>query len=89
MILPEIENGGSLCPVRAWRRYRVASGHNEPGSPAFRTEHGLCYSHGQMNKDLKELFAGRVEYGTVSGHSFRIGLATLLAECGFTDEGAV
>ena len=79
--------GGALCPVKAWKRYRGMVPEDEGGYPAFRQESGLAYSHNMMNRDLKELFDGRVDYGAVSGHSFRIGIATLLAECGYTDEG--
>ena len=57
------------------------------GLPCFRTEDGFSYSHGEMNRDLRRIFKDRIRYGKVSGHSFRIGLASLLAECGYSDEG--
>ena len=79
--------GGVLCPVKAWRRYRKMTGKPEAGMPTFRQEGGLAYSHSMLNKDLKLAFAGRIQYGAVSGHSFRIGIATLLAEQGYGDEG--
>ena len=81
------EVGGPLCPVKAWRRYRKMTGPPEAGMPAFRQQNGLAYSHSMLNRELKQIFAGRVQYGAVSGHSFRIGLATLLAERGYSDEG--
>ena len=40
-----------------------------------------------QNRDLRRIFEGRIHYGKVSGHSFRIGLASLLAESGYSDEG--
>ena len=83
-----IEVGGKLCPVRAWRRYRaMASTEDEGRMPCFRTEDGFSYSHSEMNRDLRRIFEGRIHYGKVSGHSFRIGLASLLAESGYSDEG--
>ena len=81
------EIGGPLCPVRAWRRYMKMAGNSELDLPVFRQEGGLAYSHSMFNRDLRVLFKGRVHYGAVSGHSFRIGMATLLAECGYSDEG--
>ena len=78
---------GPLCPVMAWKRYRTMTIGDEEELPAFRTEEGYSYSHTDMNKDLREIFGSRVNYGKVSGHSFRIGLASLLAECGYKDEG--
>ena len=81
------EIGGPLCPIRAWKRYVQMTGKCEPDLPAFRQASGLAYSHSMFNKDLRLLFKGRVHYGAVSGHSFRIGIATLLAECGYSDEG--
>ena len=82
------EVGGKLCPVRAWRRYKaMTKGEKEDGMPCFRTEDGFSYSHSEMNRDLRRIFEGRIQYGRVSGHSFRIGLASLLAENGYSDEG--
>lgn len=82
------EVGGKLCPIRAWRRYRnMMRGEETAGMPCFRTEEGFSYSHGELNRDLRKMFEGRIRYGKVSGHSFRIGLASLLAECGYSDEG--
>ena len=78
---------GPLCPVAAWKKYRSMTRSDDGDLPAFRTEEGWGYSHANMNKDLRSVFQGRVEYGAVSGHSFRIGLASLLAECGYSDEG--
>ena len=82
------EVGGQLCPIRAWRRYKAMTrGEEEEGLPCFRTEDGFSYSHGEMNRDLRRIFKDRIRYGKVSGHSFRIGLASLLAESGYSDEG--
>ena len=78
---------GPLCPVTAWKKYRTMTEMDEEELPAFRTEEGYSYSHADMNKDLREIFKARINYGKVSGHSFRIGLASLLAECGYKDEG--
>ena len=82
------EVGGQLCPIRAWRRYKAMTRDEEgEGLPCFRTEDGFSYSHGEMNRDLRRIFKDRIRYGKVSGHSFRIGLASLLAESGYSDEG--
>ena len=64
-------NGGPLCPVKAWRRYRKLAPEEDEEMPAFRQEDGLAYSHSLFNRDLKRIFEGRINYGTVSAHSFR------------------
>ena len=64
------------------RKYLWVSRENTPEMPMFREEAGTAYSTGRFNKDLKELLEDRVQYGTLSGHSFRIGMATLLAQNG-------
>ena len=82
------EVGGKICPVRAWKRYKaMTKGEKEAGMPCFRTEDGFSYSHSAMNRDLRKIFEGRIQYGKMTGHSFRIGLASLLAENGYSDEG--
>lgn len=83
----EIYEGGmtKLNPIRALKKYLLVSKHNAPNMPMFREESGLAYSTGRFNRDLKELLEDRVQYGTLSGHSFRIGMATLLAQNGVSD----
>ena len=54
--------------------------------PAFRDEVGYALRMGRFNDILKKLLGGHVEYGKITCHSFRCGLASLLAENGFTDE---
>ena len=40
----------------------------------------------RFNEDLKRLLSPYIKYGKVSGHSFRAGLATLMAAKGFREE---
>ena len=54
--------------------------------PAFRDEVGYAFRMGRFNGILKKLLKNHVEYGRITMHSFRCGLASLLAENGFSDE---
>ena len=75
-----------LCPVRAVKKYLELAGRNPPNIPMFRREDGLCYSHSSFNADLKKLLREMIPYGGISAHSFRIGMATLLAQSGYSDD---
>ena len=54
----------------------------------MRLESGGNYTGKMFNKDLKQLLSPYVDYskGTVSSHSFRSGLASLMATLGYSDQ---
>ena len=54
--------------------------------PAFRDEVGYAFRMGRFNAILKRLLGEHLEYGKITCHSFRCGLASLLAENRFSDE---
>ena len=46
----------------------------------------MVYTTKDFNADLKKLLGGHIKYGKLTGHSFRAGLATLMAQAGFEDK---
>ena len=54
----------------------------------FRTQDGKSYTGKMFNSDLKSLLCEIIDYermGTISSHSFRIGITTMLSQLGFSD----
>ena len=83
------ETGNFLCPVAAFLKWRKVS--KLPigkARPAIRLESGHAYTGKEFNKDLKLMLSDYVNYekGTISSHSFRAGLATLMASLGYTGQ---
>ncbi len=81
-----IENGTCVCPVAAYVRYRELVGSGREDSACFREPSGFAYRHAAFNKDLKTILSDKLRYGKLSGHSFRIGLASLMAAAGLSDD---
>ena len=79
-------NGTKICPVRCYKKYLRLHGTSRKDMPAFRTDVGWAFRMDEFNAILKELLAEYVPYGKITSHSFRCGLASLLAENGFTDQ---
>ena len=80
-------NKSRLCPIKAFLNYKKVVGVKNLNSAAFRLPRlGLAYRHERFNKDLKVLLSGHLPYGSITGHSFRAGLSTLLGRAGFGDE---
>ena len=78
----------SLCPIRAFKAWSHVRTADEPDLPAFRFQDGPNMSIGAFNKILKETLAPHTKNlrGSISSHSFRIGLASCLGSLGFSDE---
>ena len=75
-----------LCPVKAYRSYEDLVGVMRLNSAAFRIPGcGEAYRHGRFNLDLKRLLSPYIHYGKITGHSFRAGLASLMAKKGFPE----
>ena len=73
--------------MAAYNRYIEMVGVRDETSAAFRVPRsGNAYRHARMNESLKRLLRPYIEYGSVSGHSFRAGMATMMGLSGFTDE---
>lgn len=86
-IVDVYENGGDLCPVKAFEKW-VRSSDFEPAGPAFRKSCGRPFTGRELNKTLRQLLEKHLDYskGSISSHSFRTGMASLMGEKGYTEE---
>ena len=78
-----------LCPIRAFDKWRKVSKITKTGAkPVFRHEDGSNYTGKEFNLDLKKLLGKHLDYrkGKILSHSFRAGLATMMAQNGYSDE---
>lgn len=77
------------CPVSAWRKWQNISkiSHCQT-KPAFRKEDGGCMTGSQFNKDIKSVLGKVINYdeNKYLSHSFRAGLASMMAASGYNDE---
>ena len=78
-----------LCPIRALEKWRKVS--KVPKSevkPVFRNEDGSNHTGKEFNKDLRKLLGKHLDYkkGKILSHSFRSGLATMMAKNGYSDD---
>ena len=76
-----------MCPVNAflkWSNYTRP----EKGLPLFRGKDGTPMTGREVNKQLKSLLGRFAKYGngTISSHSFRSGIVSILGSKGFSDE---
>ena len=80
-------NDSFMCPTKAVKHWMQASNLERTGKlPFFRTESRECYTGADFNRDLIELTAGYLKVGKLRSHSFRSGVASEMAICGFSDE---
>ena len=87
VVVEVFSTGDSLCPVTAYKKYTSKVGLYRLNSAAFRLPgNGQAFRHQRFNGDLKKLLSPYIKYGKISGHSFRAGLATLMAAKGFKEE---
>ena len=79
--------GDKFCPVEAFETYEKGFGFLHRRSAVFRIDtNGDAFSQRNFNVKLKSFFKPYISYGTLSGHSFRSGLSSLLGEAGFNDD---
>ena len=81
------QTGGQLCPIRAYKKWKETNPPRDPDLPAFRKEDGTPLTGRKLNEILKTCLAPYIkqEEGHVSSHSFRSGMASLMATLGYTD----
>lgn len=82
------ETGGSTCPVKAFVNWRKRDREVDPNRPLFRDSNGSCLTGSKLNVILKLVLGDLVDYskGSITAHSFRSGLASLMAEKGMSDQ---
>ena len=74
--------------IQAWEKWRASSKlEMDPDLPVFRKESGGLLTPAEFNGYLKEMLADKVSYkeGYVASHSFRAGLASVMAKLGYSD----
>jgi len=86
-VVDVFQSDGEICPVKAfltWSKLRPRNG-NEP---LFRFDNGTPLTGTRMNRLIDQLLNPYVDksIGRFSAHSFRIGLASMLANAGLPDE---
>ena len=77
-----------FCPISAYKKwYKVSSVKHTQGKPVFREDSGKCYTGKKFNRDLKALLGPHMNYdqGRILAHSCRSGLATSMAQMGYSD----
>ena len=82
------ETKSELCPVAAFEKWRkVSKVAMTKTKPAFRLEYGSLYTGKAFNADLKALLSKHIDYNKkkILSHSFRAGLATVMAQNGYSD----
>ena len=86
-IIDVFEIGGPLCPVGAFLTWTELNT-PEPGMPLFRKRDGTPMTGRKVNTLLKTLLRefACFENGTISSHSFRSGIVSILGSKGFSDE---
>ena len=87
-ILDIYETKGQLCPLRAYKKWSAAAKEMGKCLPAFFTSEGKPLTGHGFNKLLKDCLGKHLDYkkGKVTSHSFRSGIASLVASLGYTDE---
>ena len=82
------ETGGLLCPVKAYKKWKSTNPPSGKHLPAFRMESGVPLTGRKLNLELKRCLGKHIPYelGTVTSHSFRSGMASLMGELGYSDQ---
>ena len=80
-------SGGILCPVKAYKKWKTHSHPNPTGMPVFRLSSGKPLTGKKFNEILKLNLNKHLTYteDTLSSHSFRAGLPTLIGKLGYSD----
>ena len=87
VVLDVYPTNNDLCPVRAYIKW--SSSHSSTNNlPAFRLNSGKSLTPNLFNSKLRFWLRDHIDYSkvSVSGHSFRAGIPTILATMGFADK---
>jgi len=88
LIVDVFGTGGNLCPVRAVQKWQAVKKVTCLDQPAFRLHSGAPLTPRKITAIMRERlrgYLGRAER-YLSAHSFRIGLASMLASLGYSEE---
>jgi hypothetical protein len=86
-VVDVFENGGQLCPLAAYRKWRKLT-ELQKDLPVFRWADGHPLTGKKLNGILADLLADKLTNanGTITTHSFRSGIASMMAQKGFCTE---
>ena len=73
------------CPIRAAKKLLILTKNVPSEYPFFSLESGKPLSQRKFNALLSDLTSDQIRGGSISSHSFRIGITSLLAKKGFSD----
>ena len=88
LMVEVFETKSELCPIAAYEKWRAISKNAfSKTKPAFRSENGALYTGKDFNADLRSLLGKHINYNKrkILAHSFRAGLATVMAKNGYSD----
>ena len=77
-----------LCAVNAFMKYESVMSSTDTAQPFATTSNGKDYTGRIFNEDLKTLLLAKLDpsLGPLTSHSFRAGLATVMAKAGCSDK---
>ena len=86
-IVDVYRSDGPLCPVRAYKKWVNLRKDWGSTMPAFMDNHGKPLTGKKLNFYLKQFLGKHLDYkrGSITSHSFRAGLTSLVAKLGFTE----
>ena len=81
------ETGNFMCPYKAFQKYKASLSYSIKGDiPVFREESGECLTGRKFNLYLEDISSELTMRGlVVKNHSFRSGVATLMASLGYPE----
>ena len=81
------ESRGILCPVSAYEKWKGTNPPADKNKPAFRDETGTPLTGRKLNLIPKKCLGKHIHYsgGSVTSHSFRSGIASLMGTLGYSD----
>ena len=86
-IVDVYQSGGALCPINAFTKWERNTPAQEQHSPMFSFNSGVPLTCRKFNKFLTKFLGKHVNTDSayISGHSLRSGIASLVAQLGYTD----
>ena len=79
-------NDSGTCPVRSVKKLMTLNKNVPQDYPFFAGEDGKPVTLKKFNAVLKKLTSLSIKGGTISSHSFRIGITSILARKGYSDQ---